>query len=84
VSDTCAALVGKGIGRVKILGKTLEGSLAFLLSALLIVWCYPHLNRFPGSLAAVGAAVIELLPIDVDDNFSIPLVAGAIMFFGGA
>ena len=84
VSDTCAALVGKGIGRVRILGKTLEGSLAFLLSALLIVWCYPHLNRFSGSLAAVGAALIELLPIHVDDNFSIPLVAGAIMFFAGA
>ena len=82
LSDTAAAIVGKGIGRVGIFEKTLEGSLAFLLSSLLIVWVYPDLNRFWGSLAALGATLIELLPIRVDDNLTIPLVAGAIMFFG--
>ncbi|HUL30249.1 MAG TPA: SEC59/DGK1/VTE5 family protein [Thermodesulfobacteriota bacterium] len=83
LSDTAAALIGKGIGRVKILGKTLEGSLAFLITSLCIVWIYPHLDRFSGSLAALGATVIEILPIRVNDNLSIPLVAGAIMFFAG-
>jgi dolichol kinase len=83
LSDTCAALVGKGIGRVRIFGKTLEGSAAFFLSSLLIVWLYPHLNRFWGSAAALGATLIEILPIQVDDNLTIPLVASAIMFFGG-
>jgi dolichol kinase len=82
LSDTAAAIVGKGIGRIRIFGKTLEGSLAFLLSSLFIVWVYPDLNRFWGSLAALGATLIELLPIRVDDNLTIPLVAGAIMFFG--
>jgi dolichol kinase len=82
LSDTAAAIVGKWIGRVRIFGKTLEGSLAFLLSSLLIVWVYPDLNRFWGSLSALGATLIELLPIRVDDNLTIPLVAGAIMFFG--
>jgi dolichol kinase len=83
LSDTAAALVGKGIGKRSIFGKTLEGSLAFFFSSLLIVWLYPNLNRFWGSLAALGATVIEVLPIKVDDNLTIPLVAGAIMFFGG-
>ena len=82
LSDTAAALVGKGIGRIQIFGKTLEGSLAFLVSSLFIVWTYPDLNRFWGSLAALGTTVMELLPIQVDDNLTIPLVAGAIMFFG--
>ena len=81
LSDTAAALVGKWIGRVKIFGKTLEGSLAFLITSLLIVWIYPNLDRFSGSLAALGATVIEVLPIKVNDNLSIPLVAGAIMVF---
>jgi dolichol kinase len=81
LSDTAAALVGKWVGRVKIFGKTLEGSLAFLITSLLIVWIYPNLGRFSGSLAALGATVIEVLPIKVNDNLSIPLVAGAIMFF---
>jgi dolichol kinase len=82
LSDTAAAIVGKGMGRVRIFGKTLEGSLAFLVSSLLIVWVYPDLNRLWGSLAALGSTLIELLPIRVDDNLTIPLVAGAIMFFG--
>jgi len=83
LSDTAAALIGKWIGRVKIFGKTLEGSMAFLITSLLIVWTYPHLNRLPGSLAALGATLIELLPIKLNDNLSIPLVAGAIMVFAG-
>jgi len=76
-------LVGKGIGKIRIFRKTLEGAIAFLVSSLLIVWVYPGLDRFSGSLAAVGAAVIEILPIQVDDNVTIPLVAGMIMFFCG-
>ena len=83
VSDTAAALIGRGVGRIKILGKTFEGSLAFLVTSLLIVWAYPRLDRLAGSLAALGATVIEILPIGVNDNLSIPLVAGAIMFFVG-
>ncbi len=83
LSDTSAALVGKGIGKIPIFGKTLEGSLAFLLCSLLIVWCYPNLNRFWGSLGALGATCVEILPLRVDDNLTIPLVAGGIMVFGG-
>jgi dolichol kinase len=47
----------------------------------LIIWVYPNLNRFSGSLAALGATLIEVLPIKGSDNLTIPLVAGAIMFF---
>ena len=83
LSDTAAALVGKGMGRVRIFGKTLEGSMAFLVTALLIVWLCPNLNRFSGTLSALGATLVELFPIRVDDNLAIPLVAGTIMLFGG-
>ena len=82
LSDTAAALVGKGFGRIPVFGKTLEGSMAFFFSSLLIVWIYPGLGRLSGSFAALGAALIEALPIPLDDNLTIPLVAGAIMFFG--
>jgi len=83
LSDTAAALVGKGVGRIRIFGKTLEGSIAFFLTSLFIVWTYPNLNRFSGSLAALGATLIEILPVRLNDNLSIPLLAGAIMFYGG-
>jgi dolichol kinase len=82
LSDTAAALAGKGFGRIPVFGKTLEGSITFLVSSLLIVWIYPCLERLSGSFAALGAAVVEVLPLPLDDNLTIPLVAGAIMFFG--
>ncbi|MBM4338439.1 MAG: phosphatidate cytidylyltransferase [Deltaproteobacteria bacterium] len=82
LSDTAAALVGKAIGRISIFGKTLEGTMAFIFTSLLIVWIYPDVDRFSGSFAALGAALIELLPIPLDDNLTIPLIAGAIMFYG--
>jgi dolichol kinase len=72
------------MGRIRIFGKTLEGSAAFFFTSLLIVWLYPNLNRFSGTLAALGGTLIEVLPTRVNDNLSIPLVTGAIMLFGGA
>ena len=83
LSDTAAALVGKWIGQVRIFNKTLEGSLAFFLCSLLIVWVYSDLSRLSGGLVCLGATLIELLPTGMNDNLTIPLVAGAIMFFGG-
>ena len=44
LSDTAAAIIGKWIGRIRIFGKTLEGSMAFLITSLLIVWIYPNLR----------------------------------------
>ncbi len=82
LSDTAAALVGKGVGRTRLFNKTLEGTTAFFFSSLLIVWLYPDLDRWIGSVAALGATLIEALPIPIDDNFTIPLCAGTIMFFG--
>jgi dolichol kinase len=82
ISDTCAAWVGRGIGRIRFSErKTLEGSLAFLVSALAIVWLTPGIGRVGGVFAAVVATIAELLPWDVDDNLTLPLVAGAVMSF---
>jgi len=81
LSDTCAALVGKGIGRIPVFQKTLEGSMAFFFSSVIIVWIYSQVDLVSGILGALGATVIELLPIPLDDNITIPFAAGAIMFF---
>jgi dolichol kinase len=83
LSDTCAALVGKGIGKIRIFRKTLEGMMAFFFCSLVIVLAYPQVDRLSGILGALGAAVIEVLPLPLDDNLTIPFVAGAIMFFCG-
>jgi len=77
ISDTLAALVGTSLGRIHLFGaKTLEGSIAFLLSAVLIVYLYPGIPLLWGLTGAVLATLVELLPLRVDDNLLIPLVMG--------
>jgi dolichol kinase len=81
VGDTMAALIGRRWGRIKILDKSLEGSLACLASCLLIGWIYPghDLTRSMIWVGSFTATVIELLPIPLDDNMRIPLAAGFAM-----
>lgn len=79
VGDTMAALVGRAVGRVRIFGKTLEGSLACLATCLVIGWIIPGLPWRVMVVGALMATLIELLPIPLDDNLRIPLAAGFAM-----
>jgi dolichol kinase len=77
VSDTVAALVGTSLGKTPLFGpKTLEGSLAFLLSAVLIVLFYPGVPLGCGLAGAFLATLAESLPLPLDDNVVIPLAMG--------
>jgi dolichol kinase len=85
VSDTLAALVGRRFGTRAFLGKTREGSVAFLASALLVVLLAPKASSIPveylvGAAGAVVGALVEALPPIIDDNFSIPLAIGVTMW----
>ena len=81
ISDTTSALVGRRFGRHRFLAKSLEGSLAFFISAVLVVLVAPKIDRLPmeyiiGFIAAAIGTVVEALPIKIDDNLSIPLAVG--------
>jgi len=80
--DVAAELVGTRWGRTRVLGKTLEGSLACLVTCLilgLVVWTWLGMP-WPAVVAgAVVATVIELLPLPMDDNFTVPLATGLAM-----
>jgi dolichol kinase len=91
--DAAAAIVGTSWGRTRIFDKSLEGSIAFVVSGIFVVilamqdsplWGKSAMQShfLWGVLAVLGAAVVELLPTGLDDNLTIPLVAGAIMMFG--
>jgi dolichol kinase len=81
VGDTMAALIGRRWGRIKILDKSLEGSLACLSSCVIIGYLYPggDVTRTTIWIGAVAATLSELLPIPLDDNMRIPLAAGFAM-----
>ena len=85
VSDTSAALIGRKFGRHPFFSKTLEGSLAFLVSALLVVLFSPKIEYLPleymiGAIAALVGAIVESASIGVDDNLSIPISVGGTMW----
>lgn len=85
LADTAAALVGRKFGKTKIFSKTLEGTAAFILTAIAVVAITPKLNVGIGVATALVAAVVELFPIKIlgitiDDNLTIPLIAGGFMF----
>lgn len=88
LGDSMAALIGRRYGRVKLVcGRTLEGSMAALLSCLfasailLLVSPIFHWNLTPPALIAgsVTAALVELIDIPLDDNFRIPVISGLVM-----
>ncbi len=85
VGDTAASLVGMTWGRVQIGNKTLEGALAFWLSASLVAvsahWGWPgQFPLIPALLAAPVAALAELLLQRHDDNWTVPLAAGGVIW----
>ena len=83
VGDPMAALVGTRAHRGRIFGKSLAGSSAFLVSAGiagLLATLHPAVPLawwlFPG---LVVAAAVEILPIPLDDNVTVPLAGAGTM-----
>jgi len=79
LSDSAAALFGKRFGKIKIYNKTLEGTLAFLLTSLIIVYFIKSLNFITGISGAVTATFVEFALVNIDDNLSIPIISGLVM-----
>ena len=84
LGDPTAAIIGKAFGRTRLLpDKTLEGSLAcvatcFVIGAVLFRqvgegWADGAQLALVG---AVAAAVGELLPLRINDNVTMPVIAG--------
>lgn len=86
VGDGAAAVVGRRFGRTRypFSEKSVEGSLAFVVLGFVAAVPFgvagePALG-FPVLLAGVlAAAAIEALPLPINDNVRVPLVAGAAM-----
>jgi glycerol-3-phosphate acyltransferase PlsY len=84
--DIFAKIIGLGFGRQKLLNKTIEGTLAYFGCTCLCGYVlYTVLNISPIILlfGVVAAPIIELLSFKMDDNFTVPIISGAIMLFVG-
>lgn len=90
IGDAAAALVGRRIGKTKWPGspKSVEGSAAFVVTAsgaawVLSLWPGVSLSPLQIGAGALVAALVELLPLPLNDNLRVPLAAGAAMWAVG-
>jgi len=80
--DTAASVIGSKYGHVKMGEKTLEGSLSFfitavLLSLLLYKWVPIHLVIL--LIGAVVGTIVEALPLKINDNLTVAIACAIAM-----
>lgn len=84
--DTSSTIVGIRFGRIKFFGgkKSLEGSLAFLITCLLIGYLlrflFPELDFIMILCGSIGATIIEAIPLPIDDNFTVGIGSAIILW----
>jgi len=83
ISDTVAALVGIPFGRHRFLVKSLEGSTAFLVATVIILWFFIPGELYLVLITSCVLTITEAFPLQVDDNFLIPLLAGLMLSIPG-
>ena len=83
VGDPAASTIGKRWGRYRIKGKSLEGSMAFFISTmvmgLILQRLWPGLPAIVLIAGAVTGTLTELLSTKINDNLLIPLAAAGVM-----
>ena len=89
ICDTAGALFGRRFGKHPFFDKSLEGTTAFVLTGIVVVLLTPKISSEVGEIAigiagVVVSGIIEAAStrLKLDDNFSIPLSAGLVMWGG--
>ncbi len=87
VSDGASALFGRAFGKRRFLDKSLEGTIAFVLSAWIVVMITPKVGPVPieyaiAAFAAIvgGLAEAASVTLHLNDNFSVPVSIGFTMW----
>jgi len=83
LGDPAAALVGSKMPGPRLFGKSPGGTAAFAGVSMLVVWVLGLTGgvdyHWGMLIGGVVAALVELAPLPVDDNLTIPLASGAAM-----
>lgn len=81
LGDAAAALIGKKWGKMKLgnTGKSLEGAVGFMVACSFIYFAIPEIGVIRLTVGAIVGAIVEILPLPINDNLRIPICAGLVM-----
>lgn len=81
LADAAAALVGRRWGQHPWgpLSATVEGSVAFVATGLAVMAAFGTLAPGPALAGVLGGAIVEALPLPINDNIRVPLAAAALV-----
>ncbi len=80
--DLAAKYFGILYGRTRIFGKTLSGFLAYFTACLLVGFLAAYFLEVSFVMILAGsaaAAVVEVLHVGIDDNFTVGLISASVM-----
>jgi glycerol-3-phosphate acyltransferase PlsY len=80
--DLFGKLFGLAFGKHPLFHKTIEGSSAYLGCMIICVYILAPFFATPTWVLILGgivAPIIECLPVKMNDNFTVPLISGALM-----
>jgi len=81
--DLAAKFMGILFGRRKLFRKSLEGFLAYFAACLLfgfLVTYFLEVSFLMILIGAMAAAIVEVVPIGIDDNFTVGLISASAMY----
>ena len=78
LADPVAAIIGRLYGKERFWDKTLEGAAGFYFTASAIILLATNYSWW-GLIVALLTAIVELLPIGIDDNLTIPVFAAYLL-----
>lgn len=84
VSDTAAAIIGTAYGKVRLWGKSLEGSTAYFAATGMLMMLTQSLTLEQMLVGLFTSTLVELLPIPINDNLTMPVIAGFAMQMVGS
>lgn len=78
LADPAAAIVGRIWGKNKFWNKSLEGTMAFYLTASFVILAFTHYSWW-GLIVALIMSIVEMLPLGIDDNILIPILTAYLL-----
>jgi len=82
LGEIFSTFLGLNYGKKKVFNKTIEAFLGYIISVLIfgfILWTLLEISLIILLIVGVAAAAIDILPLRINENLTVPILSGIIM-----